>query len=235
MPWDIAAILLALGVVVPLRGRAKMRKLLALPRISSLERLSLYASTIAFQWVFVALVAWRAWARGLSAGDLGMLISDPRRVGIAAAAGAVLLGAFQWLNFRRMSRMDTQARGTLFQLARLILPRTQIEHLTYIALSLTASVCEEFLYRGFAMAAILRAGLPTWIAVLGTAALFGLAHLYQGRRGIITTLALGVLFGVSRTMYGSIAPVVVWHATIDLVGGALGSRFILARADERTS
>jgi len=37
-----------------------MKKLLAMPHVSSMERLALYASTIAFQWFAVAVVAWRA-------------------------------------------------------------------------------------------------------------------------------------------------------------------------------
>lgn len=231
MPWDFVVILLVLGVVVPLHGRAKTRKLLALPRISSLERLSLYASTIAFQWVIVAVAAWRAWARGLGSAELGTVIPDPQRIAIVAAAGAMLLGAFQWLSLRRMSRVQPKPHGSFFQLARLILPRTEVEMLAYVALSLTAGVCEEFLYRGFAMAAFLRVGIPTWAVVLATAALFGLAHLYQGRKGVITTLVLGIAFGAARIAYHSIVPVVVWHAAIDLIGGILGSRYILRNSD----
>ncbi len=235
MPWDFVVILLVLGVVVPLHGRAKMRRLLALPQISSLERLSLYASTIAFQWVIVALAAWRAWARGLGSAELGTLIPDPQRIAIAAAAGALLVGAFQWFSLRRMGRVQRKPHGSFFHLAQLILPRTEVEMLAYVALSLTAGLCEEFLYRGFAMAAFLRVGIPAWAVVLATAALFGLAHLYQGRKGVITTLVLGIAFGAARIGYHSIAPVVVWHATIDLISGILGSRYILRNSDGQTS
>src|SRR5256886_8574790 len=49
MPWDFWLIFFALGVLLPWRGRARMKKLLAMTQVSSMERLVLYASTIAFQ------------------------------------------------------------------------------------------------------------------------------------------------------------------------------------------
>ena len=61
MPWDFWLIFLALGVLLPWRGRVRMKKLLAMPRVSLMERLVLYASTIAFQWLAVAVVSWRVW------------------------------------------------------------------------------------------------------------------------------------------------------------------------------
>src|ERR1700733_12973691 len=51
MPWDIWLIFLVLAVVVPWRGRIRLKQLLAKPRVESRERVSLYLSTILFQWV----------------------------------------------------------------------------------------------------------------------------------------------------------------------------------------
>ncbi len=74
MPWDFWLIFVVLGVVLPLRGRARLGKLLAIPHVGMMERLSLYASTMAFQWIIAVLVAWRAWAHGFTAAELGMMI-----------------------------------------------------------------------------------------------------------------------------------------------------------------
>src|SRR5713101_2801892 len=51
MPWDILLIFFVLGVVVPWRGRKRLQQLLAKPHVEPAERLSLYWSTIAFQWI----------------------------------------------------------------------------------------------------------------------------------------------------------------------------------------
>src|SRR5690242_10559560 len=72
MPWDFWLIFAVLGVLLPWRGRARLQKLLAAPRINTVERLALYASTVAFQWIVAGVAAWRAWARGFRADDLGL-------------------------------------------------------------------------------------------------------------------------------------------------------------------
>ena len=60
MPWDIWLIFLVLAVVVPWRGRIRLKQLLAKPRVESRERVSLYLSTILFQWIAVGIAGWRA-------------------------------------------------------------------------------------------------------------------------------------------------------------------------------
>ena len=232
MPWDFALILAVLAVLIPWRGRARMKKLLAMPRVSSLQRLALYASTIAFQWLAVAVTAWRAWARGLSPAQLGLLLPNRGGILVAALVGAAVVGLLQWLNLRRMGRLPLEQRGSLQPLAERILPQSGVEKLIYFALALTAGVCEEFLYRGFAMAALTRAGLPVWSVVLLSAALFGLAHLYQGRGGAVSTLLLGTVFGMARIAYDSLVPIMLWHAAVDVAAGLAGPRFLLAKRNE---
>src|SRR5260370_33526046 len=72
VPWDILLIFFVLGVIVPLRGRARLKQLLAKPRVESAERLWLYGSTIAFQWLAACVPAWRARAHGVNADHLGL-------------------------------------------------------------------------------------------------------------------------------------------------------------------
>src|SRR5258708_8961626 len=188
MPWDIWLIFFVLGVILPWRGRMRMKKLLATPQVSSTERLALYASTIAFQWVAVAVVVWRAWAQRFTASQLGLTLPDRSRIFLAASVGAVAIAALQWLNLRRVGRIPVEARGSLQALAERLLPQSTVELLPYLALAITAGLCQAFLYRGFAMAVLGRAGLQAWAAVLLYSILFGLAHSYQGRGGIAMTL-----------------------------------------------
>src|SRR5437867_3565121 len=198
MPWDIWLIFLVLGVVLPWRGRARMRKLLAMPHVSSMERLSLYASTIAFQWFSVSIVAWRAWVHGFSALQLGLTVPDRSRILVAAVVGASATASLQWLNLRRMGRIPVEARGSLQAIAERILPQSGVELLPYLALAITAGLCEEFLYRGFAMAVLDHVGLRAWAGILLSSVLFGLAHSYQGRGGIVMTFLIGLILGTSR-------------------------------------
>jgi len=229
MPWDIWLIFLVLGVILPWRGRMRMKKLLAMPHVSTTERLALYASTIAFQWVAVAVVAWRSKAHGFTASQLGLTIQDRSRILVSAVIGALLIGALQWLNLRRVGKLPVEARGSLQALAERILPQSTVELLPYVALAITAGLCEEFLYRGFAMAVLLHVGLQAWAAVLVSSVLFGLAHSYQGRGGMVMTLLIGLVLGSSRLAYDSLVPAIFWHSAVDVVAGTAGPRYLLPK------
>src|SRR5439155_6019984 len=235
MPWDFWLIFLALGVLLPWRGRARMKKLLAMPHVSSMVRLVLYASTIAFQWVVVAVVGWRVWMHGYNAAQLGLLVHDRTRIGIAAVVGAAVIATLQWLNLRRVGRIPVEARGSLQAIAERILPQSTVELLPYLALAITAGLCEEFLYRGFAMAVLAHLGLQAWAVVLLSSVLFGLAHSYQGRSGIVMTLLIGLLLGTSRIAYGSLVPAIFWHSAVDVVAGTAGPRYLTPKraSDEK--
>jgi CAAX protease family protein len=231
MPWDFWLIFLVLGVIIPWRGRVRLQRLLARPAIDTKEKLVLYASTIAFQWVLVGIVAWRAWARGLALADLGLARHFTQQMMLLSLAGTVILGVFQWFNLRRVGRMTGPVPDFMRKLAERVLPSTSVEFAPYFALALTAGVCEEFLYRGFVMAALSRAGLFSWAVVVISSVLFGLAHTYQGKGGVLGTTLLGLVFGATRLALQSLAPVMVWHGAVDIVAGLAGPRFLIRRTD----
>jgi membrane protease YdiL (CAAX protease family) len=226
VPWDICLIFFVLGVVVPWRGRIRLRQLLARPYLGSRERVSLYLSTIVFQWLAVAVAAWRASVHGFRWAEMGLARPSPSIL-IGGVIGAGGLAALQWFNLRRMGRAGDRTQG-MRALAKRILPQSRTELVSFLALAVTAGICEEFLYRGFAIAAFARLGLPTWLVVLITAVLFGLAHLYQGRGGLFGTMFLGIVFGAIRVSYTSLVPVALSHAAIDIVAGIAGPRYLLA-------
>jgi membrane protease YdiL (CAAX protease family) len=227
MPWDILLIFFVLGVIVPWRGRARLQQLLAKPRVEPAERLSLYCSTIAFQWIATAVAAWRAWAHGFTATQLGLAVPNRLKLLVITVLGAALIVTLQWLNLRRMGRSTSPLRGPLQALAERILPQSTMELVPFFALAVTAGLCEEFLYRGFAMAVLSRAGLPTFAVVLLSSLLFGMAHLYQGRAGFVSTTLLGILLGASRAVLGSLVSVVIWHTGVDVVAGIAGPRYLI--------
>src|SRR5215475_4879688 len=104
MPWDFWVIFVLLGFVIPWRGHARMRHLMALPEVTSGERIKMYSATIFFQWLLTSLVAWRAIARGLSLNELGIGRVASISLFAATLLGAALIGAAHWANVRRMAR-----------------------------------------------------------------------------------------------------------------------------------
>jgi membrane protease YdiL (CAAX protease family) len=99
-----------------------------------------------------------------------------------------------------------------------LLPRTPAERWVFALLALTAGICEEVLYRGFGLAALRWAapglGHPPLIAI--TAIAFGMAHLYQGGRGVALTGLAGAYLAWIAISAGSLVPVMVLHAILDL-------------------
>jgi membrane protease YdiL (CAAX protease family) len=239
MPWDFIIIFLILGVFVPWRGSVRVRKLLARPALSTTDRLFLYASTIAFQWLAAFIVAWRSFARGLTASDLalGSFASRPPaqpslfRVTLATLLLTAFLCTTQFLALRRMPQLPPERRTFVQQMATKIFPQIGVEKLAFAALCATVALCEEFLYRGFAFAALQQATHGMWVAsVLGSSILFAAAHLYQGRRGLFSTFLIGVVFASVRAFVQSLAPSIAAHFCVDLLGGLLAPKLFAAAA-----
>ena len=117
MHWDFALILLFLGIALPLLGRRRVRQLMQSPSTTKLDRLSLYASTLAFQWIAAGVILWRAAAHGLRAAQLGLTIGNPPLTITVAIALAVLVLTNQLISLRRLAARPAEAEGLLPQLA----------------------------------------------------------------------------------------------------------------------
>lgn len=235
MPWDFALILIVLGVLVPWRGAVRIKKLLGREPLSTADRLALYASTIAFQWLAVAVVAWRCHVRGLNTQRLALVYSDPPVIILTTVALSFFLGATQIFSLRRLARSPAHRQKHLPHLAQTVMPHNLIEALVFVALVSTVALCEEYLYRGFAFAALQDAARGSiFLAAIGSSALFALGHLYQGTRGLRTTFIVGILFAGARIVTASLLPSISAHFVTDLVAGLAGPRILrtpLAPAD----
>src|SRR3984957_20167570 len=232
MPWDFALILIFLGVAVPLLGRRRVRQLLQIPVTTKEDRLALYASTIALQWMASAIIFWRTSARHIAAARLGLAFPRPALTVSIAIVLVVLIFFNQLIGLRRLSSQPASAPGAVPQLARKLFPQDAVERLAFFALVVTVAVCEEFIYRGFVQHVFESvAGGATYVAVFGSAGFFALAHLYQGRRGLIYTFVIGVLFSVSTVLCLSLIPAIAAHFVADFTAGMLASRFLKNAGD----
>jgi len=227
MPWDFALILFMLGVVIPWRGARRFRQVLNRPALTSLERLSLYASTIAFQWVTTAVVAWRVWARRVPLVELGVGIPQGELTVTVTAGLVALLVTTQIFSLRRLAALPPARRGTLGSVAERLMPQNTIERLVFVGLAATAGLCEEFVYRGFVLAVLARAaGSSILVGVGASSLLFALAHFYQGPRGMVVTFFAGLLFAGVRVWTSSLAPAVIGHFAADLTAGMAARRML---------
>lgn len=227
MYWDFALILLFLAIAVPLLGRRRVRQLMQMPATTKEDRLALYASTIAFQWLASGIILWRTAAHGISAAQLGLAVPRPP-ITIALAIGLVALVLLnQIVGLKKLATQPAASQGLVPQLARTLFPQDHIERLAFFALVATVAVCEEFIYRGFVQHLIqtLSAG-SIYTAVVGSAVFFAFAHLYQGKRGLISTFTVGILFSVVTAVTLSLVPSIAAHFAADFAAGILAPKYL---------
>ncbi|WP_114166241.1 CPBP family intramembrane glutamic endopeptidase [Exiguobacterium sp. TNDT2] len=108
------------------------------------------------------------------------------------------------------------------EIERLLLPQTIQEARAWGAVSWTAGVTEEFIFRGVLLYTVTlwMDVSPPMLALIG-GALFGLAHAYQGVRGILVTGLVGWGLGYLYVAMGILWPVMVVHALLDLIAGPI--------------
>jgi membrane protease YdiL (CAAX protease family) len=237
MHWDFALILLFFAIAVPLLGRRRIRQLLAAPETTKRQRLRLYASTIAFQWVAVAMILWRARAHGISIAELGLAISNPVLTTVVAISLTALVLGNQILALKGLSTDSRAAQGQLQQVAVRIFPQDKTERIAFFFLVTTVAICEEVIFRGFFQHVFqMWAGSLLLVGIGGSAALFAISHLYQGRRGVVVTFVVGLIFSAIRAWTGNLVPSATAHFFADLIVGLMApSRIRAALEQAKTS
>lgn len=100
-------------------------------------------------------------------------------------------------------------------------PRTPLESVLWITLSLCAGFCEELVFRGYFLRQFASAGAGLWLGVLASSLLFGISHGYEGAAGMIAITAYGVLFCVLAIARNSLRPGMIAHAWHDIFTGVM--------------
>jgi membrane protease YdiL (CAAX protease family) len=221
--WDFILIFLVLAIVVPWRGMSRVKMLLTNTSFTSSERIALYGSTIAFQWLGTAIVVWRSVARGLSTAALGLSPESPMPGLLLGLAMVAALGVLQIISLRQLVRLPIEKRGRLYQVAAKLMPQELTEVLVFAALVGTVSLCEELIYRGFVFAVLEQVGGGSVaLAIVGSSALSAVGHGYQGRRGVASTFLLGLVLAGARNWSDSLLPPILAHLAVDSVAGLVG-------------
>jgi len=227
MHWDFALILIFFATVVPLLGRRRIRQLTQMPETTKRGRLRLYASTVVFQWFAVLVILWRTSAHRITLGRLGLGVPRPALTAVVSIVLAALVLANQLVSLRRLSTHPAETQGALPQLARKIFPQDSEERLWFLAVVVTVAFCEELIFRGFIQHVFENwSGGLILAGILGSAVMFALAHLYQGRRGLVTTFVVGMVFSCVRAWTGSLLAPLIAHFVADITAGLLAPSWL---------
>jgi CAAX protease family protein len=232
--WDLALIVAFLATAVPLMGRRRIQQLMRIPRTSKAERLAVYASTMAFQWLISAVILWRITADGITSACLGLRISHPLLTSAVAAVLVIVILANQTYSLRHLGATVVDESNVLVQLALKVFPQDATERLAFFAVVVTVAFCEEWIYRGFVQRIFHDWGSTAIAGIVGSAILFAGAHLYQGRRGLLSTFSVGLLFSAIRWWTGSLIPSMAAHFVADLTAGYLSPSTVRAAIERKS-
>jgi uncharacterized protein len=89
----------------------------------------------------------------------------------------------------------------------------------WLALSATAGVCEEIMYRGYLQQQFGAITGSASVGLLVQAALFGLGHTYQGWKPVFVISILGLLYGLLVQWRRNLRSAMIAHAWSDMFEG----------------
>ena len=225
VPDHILAVILF--VLLPIYGLWEYRRLKAQVKAGERgARIRMYLQTMAVEWALslAVLGLWVLSGRSMAGLGLGFETGTGFWIGGILTLAACGFLAMQSAAVRR-KREDLQALNEQLGPLRPMIPRDGRESRLFSALSITAGVCEEFLYRGY-LIWYLSAHFDLWLAVVVSSLAFGLGHMYQGGRGIAKTGVVGLAFAGLYLLTGSLWASMLLHAVVDLNSGYLGKRAI---------
>ena len=185
-----------------------------------------YLKTTARQWI-LTIAALTIWFRaGRPVGELGL--SAPAGAGFWAGLVVALALALAWRRLFLAAMNDENGRTRLLSQLRAVeplLPSTRRELRYFTALSVTAGICEELLFRGYLIWYLtFFVGFPT--ACVASGVWFGLGHLYQGRAQAVKIVFLGFVFVLFYVGTGSLWIPMALHALLDAAQGRLAHQML---------
>ena len=186
-------------------------------------RVYLYVVTLGWEYLLVGYIVWGARKRNVRLRDLAggrwksaknVLLDIAIACGFLFASAMVLFAVSFALGLTSPAQKEAAAR----QLGEL-LPKTGLEMALWLLLSATAGLCEEIMFRGYLQKQFHAATRSTTVAIVLQAAVFGIAHAYQGGRRIILIAVFGALFGMLAAWRKSLRPGMIAHAAQDAISG----------------
>ena len=185
-----------------------------LPRVG---RTTTYITMILMEWLVLAFVWWGVRRGGFKFRELiggkATFVSTLNDIGIAVVfmvvAGIIL---------RALFALVVAVPSRMFPL----LPRGPTELLLFLALSLTAGVCEEIIWRGYLQKQFTAFTGNVLAGTIIQAVIFGVAHGYQGLKYMSAITVYGYMLGLLAHWRRSLRPGMIAHGLQDSLVGLLG-------------
>ncbi len=179
----------------------------------------LYVSLIVMEWALVRYV-WAGVRKNNDGGLFGLIGGrwDSWRHAWLDVAVALPF----WVVWEAAGRLMHLLLGpSRLEAVNALLPQSPVEILLWIALSVSAGICEEIVFRGYFQKQFQALTGSLVAAVLIQAILFGAGHAYQGMKQVAVITVLGVLYGLLAVWRRTLRPGMLAHAWSDINSGYL--------------
>jgi membrane protease YdiL (CAAX protease family) len=193
--------------------------------VARIERLHLASKVPLYLFMILLELTWVSyvWFLGVkpAGGSFRALIGGKwssagdvlRDIGIAFVFWLVVIVVLVGLHFSLGK--SPQTAKAVFMLA----PGNLSEMIVWVILSVTAGICEEFIFRGYLQKQFHAITGSDAAAVALQAVFFGIAHSYQGVKAMVTITVYGALFGMLAVYRKSLRPGMIQHAAQDSFSG----------------
>jgi membrane protease YdiL (CAAX protease family) len=216
-PIHTISLLLILGVWAFISWFAAGRiRVTANPHRVPMYLLTMFSECLVFAYVLagvrrtgasISCVLGNRWSSGRQ------LVRD---IGIAAAFWVISVGILAL--FARLLHIDSSSHTVQF-----MLPHGVLELALWVAVSVSAGICEETIFRGYLQRQFIAFTRSAPVGIVLAAVAFGAGHAYQGWRLTILIGIYGIMFGVLAYWRGTVRPGMIVHAWQDSFSGILGS------------
>jgi hypothetical protein len=152
----------------------------------------------------------RALARALRPDEVTKSKDGTMGFAIGVGLGLLILIAVQAFRLRKMMKPLAPEIEPMF-------PRNGKERLAVLPLCLNAGFSEELLFRLALPLLIAEVTGSALVGVIGATVLFGLAHAYQGWKGVVLTTLVGGVFMLLFLQGTPLLRLMALHAAIDVV------------------
>ena len=218
-PWWHTAVFLALTAAITIGGALYQHAMRAHPAAAQThpQVVPLYVSLLLLEWGLYRFVAKAGLARtGTRMAELiGRRWTNAGDVFRDLGLAALLWGAFTGVSAAWARFMPSDQATSIGNL----LPHGPLESTLWIALSISAGICEEIVFRGYLQRQFAAWTGSRWLAWALQAIVFGVGHGYQGVRSCALIVIYGLLFGLLARWRRSLLPGILGHALTDLLSG----------------
>lgn len=217
-------LIFVIAFLQPVVGYLSFTRLLRLVRTGHrVDRSRLYVMTIASHFLvfFVVLANWRGAERPWPLLGFDSSFGPPFIIGAALVVVATGFLFAQVRAARAASPAVLRALRRSLGTIELIIPRSRAELRRFDALSATAGIVEETLWRGFVIW-YLQQIMPLPAAASLSAIGFGIAHAYQGLANLPRITLVGGAFAALYLFTGSLWLPIILHAAVDMLQGRVG-------------